>query len=79
MPDVVIENAVRALKQRRDDLERAISALEGVNAIVARTAQSSPAVRRIKRPKGKAMSAAIKAKLRAAYAANHPGWKPKKK
>jgi len=29
--------------------------------------------------KRKPMSAAIKAKLRAAYAANHPGWKPKKK
>lgn len=28
--------------------------------------------------KGRPMSAAVKAKLRAAYAANHPGWKPKR-
>lgn len=79
MPDVVIENAIRALKHRRDDLERAISSLEGVNGVITRAAQSSPTATRIRRTKGRAMSAAIKAKLRAAYAANHPGWKPKKK
>jgi hypothetical protein len=39
----------------------------------ARTKKEVPA------RKGKPMSAASKAKLRAAYAANHPGWKPRKK
>ena len=29
-------------------------------------------------PKRKAMSPAVRAKLRAAYAKNHPGWKPKR-
>lgn len=79
MPDAVIENALKALKQRRDDLDRAIKSLQGANGSRAASVQPRASTRGTRRRKGKPMSAAVKAKLRAAYAANHPGWKPKKR
>jgi hypothetical protein len=82
MPDVVIENAIKALKQRRDEMDAIIKSLERVSGGgTPRGAQSNSTSTNKKAParKGKPMSAAAKAKLRAAYAANHPGWKPKKK
>ena len=78
MPDVVIENAIKALKKRRDEIGGIIQSLERVTG-TAHAAQSSPVSKKATARKGKPMSAAAKAKLRATYAANHPGWKPKKK
>ncbi len=77
--DLAIESAIKSLKQRRDEVDKAIRALEGVDGRNGRTAQHTPVVKKVTASKSKPMSAAIKAKLRAAYAANHPGWKPKKK
>jgi hypothetical protein len=79
MADVVIENAIRALKKRRDEIDGIIQSLERVTGGAARAAQSVPASKKATARKGKPMSAAAKAKLRATYAKNHPGWKPKKK
>ena len=80
MPDVVIESAIRALKQRRDEIDAIIKSLERVSGGAARGVQAaSTNNKKVPAGKGKPMSAAAKAKLRAAYAANHPGWKPKKK
>jgi hypothetical protein len=79
MPDVVIENAIKALRKRRDEIDSIIQSLERVTGGYVRAAQSVPARKKATGRKGKPMSAAAKAKLRAAYAANHPGWKPKKK
>lgn len=79
MADVVIENAIKALKQRRNRIDEGIRALEHVSGGAAHSAQVVPAGKKENTRKGKPMSAAAKAKLRAAYAANHPGWKPKKK
>ena len=73
--DAAIGSAIKALRERRDGLDRAIQYLESLDGAV-RPAQ---AVRKAKRRVGKPMSAAVKAKLRAIYAKNHPGWKPKKK
>jgi len=79
MPDVVIENAIRALKQRRDEIDAIIKSLERVSGGAARAVQPASTTKKVPARKGKPMSAASKAKLRAKYAANHPGWKPKKK
>ena len=79
MPDVVIENAIRALKKRRDEIDGIIQSLERVTGGAAHAPQSSPASKQASARRGKPMSAAAKAKLRAIYAKNHPGWKPKKK
>ena len=79
MPDVVIENAIKALKQRRNEIDSIIQSLERITGGVTHAAQSAPLNKSRSARKGKPMSAAAKAKLRAAYAANHPGWKPKKK
>jgi hypothetical protein len=78
MADVVIENAIQALKQRRNQIDTIIREMERVTGHT-HGAQSAPASKKVSVRKGKPMSAAAKAKLRAAYAANHPGWKPKKK
>jgi hypothetical protein len=79
MADVVIENAIKALKQRRNEIDEGIRALERVSGSAVHSAQLAPAGKKRNTRTGKPMSAAAKAKLRAAYAANHPGWKPKKK
>ncbi|HEY5214475.1 MAG TPA: hypothetical protein VIJ38_15790 [Acidobacteriaceae bacterium] len=79
MPDVVIENAIRTLKQRRDEIDAIIKSLERVAGGAARGVQPTSTNKKEPARKGKPMSAASKAKLRAAYATNHPGWKPKKK
>ena len=39
MPDVVIENAIRALKQRRDEIDAIIKSLERVAGRAARGVQ----------------------------------------
>jgi len=79
MPDVVIENAIKALKKRRDEIGGIIQSLERVTGGTAHAAQPKPASNKATGRRGKPMSAAAKAKLRATYAKNHPGWKPKKK
>jgi len=79
MPDAVIDNAIRALKKRRDEIDGIIQSLERVTGGTAHAAQSSPASNKATGRRRKPMSAAAKAKLRAVYAKNHPGWKPKKK
>ena len=79
MPDVVIEKAIKALKQRRNEIDGIIQSLERVTGGAVHAAQSAPASKGKTGRRGKPMSAAAKAKLRAAYAASHPGWKPKKK
>ena len=80
MADVVIENAIKALKRRRNEIDSIIQSLERITGGVTRAAQlAAPLNKKRNARKGKPMSAAAKAKLRAAYAANHPGWKPKKK
>jgi hypothetical protein len=79
MADVVIENAIKALKKRRDEIDGIIQSLERVTGSAVRVAQSAPPSKKATARKGKPMSAAAKAKLRATYAKNHPGWKPKKK
>ena len=76
---VVIENAIKALKKRRDEIDGIIQSLERVTGSAVRVAQSVPPSKKATARKGKPMSAAAKAKLRATYAKNHPGWKPKKK
>jgi hypothetical protein len=78
MADLVIENAIKALRQRRSEIDQIINSLERVTGSAAASASTSSTKKAPVR-KGKPMSAAAKAKLRAAYAANHPGWKPKKK
>ena len=77
MPDLVIENAIKALKKRREEIDGIIQSLERVTGSAARVA--APTSKKESIRKGKPMSAAAKARLRAAYAKNHPGWKPKKK
>lgn len=79
MPDVIIQNAIAALKRRRDEIDVIIKSLERVSGVAATGVQSASTKKKVPARKGKPMSAASKAKLRAAYAANHPGWKPKKK
>lgn len=79
MADIVIENAIKALKKRRDEIDGIIQSLERVTGSAAPVAQSAPPSKKGTARKGKPMSAAVKAKLRAVYAKNHPGWKPKKK
>lgn len=79
MPDVVIENAIKALKKRRDEIGGIIQSLERIGGITAHAAQPTLTSTKATARKGKPMSAAAKAKLRAIYAKNHPGWKPKKK
>ena len=76
---VVIENAIKALKKRRDEIDGIIQSLERVTGGAARVTQSAPPSKKASVRKSKPMSAAAKAKLRATYAKNHPGWKPKKK
>jgi hypothetical protein len=79
MPDVVIEKAIKALKQRRNEIDGIIQSLERVTGGATHAAQPTPASNKATPRRGKPMSAAVKAKLRAIYAKNHPGWKPKKK
>ena len=79
MADVVIENAIRALKKRRNEIDGIIRSLERVTGGAARVVQVAPPSKKAIVKKGTPMSAEAKAKLRAAYAKNHPGWKPKKK
>lgn len=79
MPDVVIDNAIKALKQRRAEIDSGIQALESLNGGSAHVRQAGPGAKKGTSRRGKPMSAAVKAKLRAVYAKNHPGWKPKKK
>ena len=78
MPDVVIENAIKALKKRRDEIDGIIQSLERVTGATS-VVQSAPPSKKVSGKKRGPMSAAAKAKLRAIYAKNHPGWKPKKK
>jgi hypothetical protein len=84
--DAVIQSAIQALKQRRTEIDQAISSLEGVNAsqiqtgsVSRKTTTKKAALAGTGSSKRRTMSPAVRAKLRAAYAANHPGWKPKKK
>jgi hypothetical protein len=79
MPDVVIENAIKALKKRRDEIDGIIQSLERVGGVTTHAAQPTLASKGKTGRRGKPMSAAAKARLRATYAKNHPGWKPKKK
>jgi hypothetical protein len=79
MPDAVIENAIKALKKRRDEIDGIIQSLERVTGGAPHAAQSAPASKKVSSKKRTPMSAAAKARLRATYAKNHPGWKPKKK
>ncbi len=79
MPDVIIENAIAALKRRRDEIDVIIKSLQRVAGVAVRGVKPASTKKDGPARKGKPMSAASKAKLRAAYAANHPGWKPKKK
>jgi hypothetical protein len=79
MPDAVIENAIKALKKRRDEIGGIIQSLERIGGVTTHAAQPTLASKKAAARRGKPMSAAVKAKLRAIYAKNHPGWKPKKK
>jgi hypothetical protein len=87
MPDAVIDSAIRALKVRRDEIDSIIRNLQRVSGGSSsstpvsggRRPATKSATKKVRSRRGKPMSAAVKEKLRAAYAANHPGWKPKKK
>jgi hypothetical protein len=79
MPDAVIENAIKALKKRRDEIDGIIQSLERIGGVTTHAAQPTPASKKVSSKKRTPMSAAAKARLRATYAKNHPGWKPKKK
>jgi hypothetical protein len=59
-----IDDAIKALKRRRDEIDNIIQGLQRQKKIAS---------------KGNPMSEEAKAKRRATYAKNHPGWKPKKK
>lgn len=79
MADMAIENAIKSLKQRRDEIESGIRALESLNGGSGRATQPTSVTKKSGGRRRKPMSAAIRAKLRAAYATRHPGWKPKKR
>ncbi len=79
MPDAAIENAIEALKKRRDELDAGIRALEGFDGGSTQASRTVPVAKKSTGRKRRTMSAAVRAKLRATYAKNHPGWKPKKK
>jgi hypothetical protein len=84
MADVAIDNAIKELKRRRDEIDNIIQGLQRLTPSTVVTAHSAPAskkgsAKKKGASKGKPMSEEIKARLRATYAKNHPGWKPKKK
>jgi hypothetical protein len=79
MPYAIIENAIQALRKRRDEIDSGIRALESLNGGSSQATAPPTIAKKSASKTGKRMSAAVKAKLRIAYAKNHPGWKPKKK
>jgi hypothetical protein len=69
---------IKELQIERSRIDNALKALRGVPTSTA-PAKTSSQQKSSPKKKGKPMSEAAKAKLRAIYAKNHPGWKPKKK
>jgi hypothetical protein len=73
-----LDQIVRELEAERSRIDAAIKALRGGTTATS-SSKTSPQQKSSPKKKGKPMSEAAKAKLRAIYAKNHPGWKPKKK
>jgi hypothetical protein len=73
-----LDQIVRDLEAERSRIDAAIKALRGGTTATS-SPKTSPQQKSSPKKKGKPMSEAAKAKLRAIYAKNHPGWKPKKK
>jgi hypothetical protein len=76
-----LEQIIKDLETERSRIDTAIKALRGPvrTPTAASLVKITPTQKSSPKKKGKPMSEAGKAKLRATYAKNHPGWKPKKK
>lgn len=73
-----LDQIISALETERSRIDNALRALRGTSTSTS-SVKTTPQQKSSPKKKGKPMSEAMKAKLRATYAKNHPGWKPKKK
>jgi hypothetical protein len=76
-----LDQIIKELEIERSRIDNALKALRGAigTSTSSSPAKTTPQQKSSPKKKGKLMSEAAKAKLRAIYAKNHPGWKPKKK
>jgi hypothetical protein len=76
-----LDQIIKELEIERYRVDNALKALRGTMGTPTPRSPAKTTAQQKSSPKknGKPMSEAAKAKLRATYAKNHPGWKPKKK